>query len=103
MQQDTRQRKGRDCPAYLDPQMMSKALIMSDKQAVVRYLVRGMRYYADREWLFVPYNTGGHWVLINICTKDEITWFFDSSRPRDPDTGAPLARDYSAVIDVIDE
>jgi hypothetical protein len=61
MQQDTRTRKGKDSPAYLDPQMMTTTVIQIEKAEVMKYLVWAMRYYKDKkEMLIVPYNTGSH-------------------------------------------
>ena len=103
MQKETRHRRGKESPAYLDPQMMSKSLILSDRLAVNRYLVRAMRHYSDKEYLMISYNPGGHWLLINISTKYDRVWYFDSNKPRDPDTGERLTRDYSDVMSIIDE
>jgi hypothetical protein len=56
MQQDTRTGKGKDSPAYLDRQMMTTTLIQIEKAEVVKYLVRAMCYYKDKnEMLIVPY------------------------------------------------
>ena len=103
MQKETNHQKGKESPTYLDPQMMSRSLILSDRQAVIRYLVRAMRHYSDKEYLMIPYNPGGHWLLINISTKHDHVWYFDSNRPRDPDTGERLTRDYSDIMPIIDE
>jgi hypothetical protein len=59
MQQDTRTRKGKGSPTYLDPQMMMMTVIQTEKAEVMKYLVRAMRYYKDKkEMLIVPYNMG---------------------------------------------
>jgi hypothetical protein len=39
MQQDTHTRKGKDSPAYLNPQMMMTTVIQTEKAEVVKYLV----------------------------------------------------------------
>jgi hypothetical protein len=49
MQQDTRTRKGKDSPAYLDPQMMTTTVIQTEKAEVMKYLVWAMRYYKDKK------------------------------------------------------
>jgi hypothetical protein len=75
MQQDTRTRKGKDSLAYLDPQMMMMTVIQTEKAEVVKYLVRPMRYYKDKnEMLIVPYNTGSHWVLLTISMRHNQVW-----------------------------
>jgi hypothetical protein len=59
MQQDTRTRKGKNSPTYLDPQMMTMSVIQTEKAEVVKYLVRTMHYYKDKkEMLIIPYNIG---------------------------------------------
>jgi hypothetical protein len=61
MQQDTRIRRGKDSPAYLDLQMMTTTVIQTEKDEVMKYLVRAMHYYKDKkEMLIIPYNTGCH-------------------------------------------
>ena len=101
MQLETHHRKGKESPAYLDPQMMSRTLILSDGQGVIRYLVRAMRQYSDKEYLMIPYNPGGHWLLINISTKHDRVWYFESNKPRDPDTSERLTHDYSDIMSII--
>jgi hypothetical protein len=104
MQQDTRTRKGKDSPAYLDPQMMMTTVIQTEKTEVVKYLVRAMRYYKDKtEMLIAPYNTGSHWVLLTILMKHNQVWYCDSNRPTDPATGKRGTRDYSEVMAVLNE
>jgi hypothetical protein len=88
MQQDTRTRKEKDSPAYLDPQMMTTTVIQIEKAEVVKYLVWAMRYYKDKnEMLIVSYNTGSHWVLLTISMRHNQVWYCDSNRPTDPATG----------------
>jgi hypothetical protein len=36
------------------------AQIVVDRQAIVKYLVRAMRVYCDKEMLIISYNTGNH-------------------------------------------
>jgi hypothetical protein len=104
MQQDTRTRKGKDSPTYLDPQMMTTTVIQTEKAEVVKYLVRAMRYYEDKkEMLIVPYNTGSHWVLLTISMRHNQIWYCDSNRPTDPATGKRGTRDYSEVLAVLNE
>jgi hypothetical protein len=70
MQQDTRTRKGKNSPTYLDPQMMTMTVIQTEKAEVVKYLVQAMCYYNyKKEMLIIPYNTGSHWVLLTISMR----------------------------------
>jgi hypothetical protein len=97
-------RKGKDSPAYLDPQMMMTIVIQIEKAEVVKYLVRAMRYYKDKkEMLIVPYNTGSHWVLLTISMRHDQVWYRDSNRPTDLATSKRGTRDYSEVMAVINE
>jgi hypothetical protein len=104
MQQDTRTRKGKDSLTYLDPQMMVTTVIQTEKAEVMKYLVRAMRYYKDKnEMLIVPYNTGSHWVLHTISMRHDQVWYCDSNRPIDPATGKRGTHDYSEVMVVLNE
>jgi hypothetical protein len=104
MQQDTRTRKGKDSPAYLDPQMMTMIVIQTVKAKVVKYLVRAMHYYKDKkEMLIVPYNNGSHWVLLTILMRHNQVWYYDSNRPTDPATGKRGACDYNEVMAILNE
>jgi hypothetical protein len=104
MQQDTRTRKGKNSPTYLDPQMMTMSVIQTEKAEVVKYLVRTMHYYKDKkEMLIIPYNTGSHWVLLTISMRHNQVWYCDSNRPIDPATGKRGTHDYSKVMVVLNE
>jgi hypothetical protein len=104
MQQDTRTKKGKDSPAYLDPQMMTMTVIQIEKDKVVKYLVWAMRYYKDKkEMLIIPYNTGSHWVLLTISTRHDQVWYCDSNRPTESATGKRGTHDYSDVMAVLNE
>jgi hypothetical protein len=104
MQQDTRTRKGKDSPAYLDPQMMTMTVIQTEKTKVVKYLVWAMLYYKDKkEMLIVSYNTSIHWVLLIISMRHNQVWYCDSNRPTDPATGKRGTHDYSVVMAVLNE
>jgi hypothetical protein len=84
MQQDTRTGKGKDSLTYLDPQMMTTTVIQTEKAEIVKYLVRAMRYYKDKnEMLIIPYNMGSHWVLLKISMRHDHVWYCDSNMPID--------------------
>jgi hypothetical protein len=104
MQHDTRTRKGKDSPAYLDPQMMSMIVIQIEKAEVMKYLVWSMYYYKDKkEMLIIPYNTGSHWVLLTISMRHNQVWYCDSNRPTDLANGKRGTHDYSEVMAVLNE
>jgi hypothetical protein len=54
MQQDTRTRKGKDSPTYLDLQMMMMTIIQTEKAEVIKYLVWAMRYCKDKKEMLIP-------------------------------------------------
>jgi hypothetical protein len=84
--------------------MMTTTVIQTEKAKVVKYLMWAMRYYKDKkEILIIPYNTGNHWVLLTISTRHDQVWYCDSNRPIDPATGKRGTRDYSEVMDVLNE
>jgi hypothetical protein len=104
MQQQTLNKKGKESPAYLDPQMAMRTNVHLNQPDVVAYFVKAMRHYKDdKEILVVPFNMGKHWVALSISTKYDQVWYCDSSRPIDPRTGDRLSRDWNDVIPVLDE
>jgi hypothetical protein len=56
MQQQTLHRMGKESPAYLDPQILMRTNIQtsSRRQEVVAYFAKVMKYYRDKELLFIP-------------------------------------------------
>jgi hypothetical protein len=86
MQQQTHYKKGKESPAYLDPQMMMRTNLHINRQDVVAYFVILMRHYEDKEMLVIPFNTGNHSVTQSISTKYDQVWYCDSLRPIDPIT-----------------
>jgi hypothetical protein len=104
MQQDTHTRKGKDSPAYLDPQMMTMTVIQIEKVEVVKYLVWAMHYYKDKkDMLIISYNTGSHCVLLTISMRHNQVRYYDSNRLTDPATGKRGTHDYSEVMTVLNE
>jgi hypothetical protein len=87
MQQQTLNKKGKESPAYLDPQMAMRTQIHLRRQDVVAYFVKAMNHYKDKEMLILQFNTGNHWVTLSISTNYEQVWYCDSSRPTDSKTG----------------
>jgi hypothetical protein len=87
MQQETRYRKGKESPTFLDLQMMMRTQLLLDREFVVKYIMRAMHHHNNKEMLVIPYNTGNHWLLVNISTLYDKVCYYDSARPTDPDTG----------------
>jgi hypothetical protein len=104
MQQDTRTRKGKDSPAYLDPQMMTMTVIQIEKAEVMKYLMQAMCDYRDKkEMLIIPYTTSSPWVLFTILMRHDQVCYCDSNRPIDLATDKRGIHDYSEVMVVLNE
>jgi hypothetical protein len=58
MQQLTLNKKGKESPAYLDPQMVMRTQMHLSRKDVVAYFVKAMKHYKDKKMLVVPFNTG---------------------------------------------
>jgi hypothetical protein len=58
MQQQTLHKTGKESPAYLDPQIVTRTNLQTSRQEVVAYFAKTMRHYKDKEMLVVPFNTG---------------------------------------------
>jgi hypothetical protein len=78
----------KESPVFLDPQMMMRTQLLLDRESVVKYIVRAMCHYNEKEMLVTPYNTGNHWLLLNIYTTYDQAWYCDCTRPTHPGTGA---------------
>jgi hypothetical protein len=102
MQKETKNDKTKDCPTFIDPGLMMRNIIDSDRSHVVSQLVKAMAQYSDKEILMCPYNPGGHWVLIVIPVKHNHVWYMDSAKPMDA-KGNRKARDYKEVANILNE
>jgi hypothetical protein len=71
MQQQTLNKKGKESPAFLDPQITMRTNITLLRKEVVAYFVKTVSHYNDKEMVVVPFNTDDHWVLISVSTKYE--------------------------------
>jgi hypothetical protein len=69
MQQETLHKKGKESPAFLDPQMAMRTNVMLAQKDVVAYFVKAMSHYKDKEMLVILFNTCNHWILLSVCTK----------------------------------
>jgi hypothetical protein len=103
MQQQTLNKKEKESPAYLDPQMAMRTSIHLHRPNIIAYFVKAIRHYKDKEMLVVPFNTGNHWVTLSISITYDQVWYCDSSRPTDSRTDDRLTCDWSDVISVLDE
>jgi hypothetical protein len=90
MQQQTLNKKGKESPAFLDPQITMRTNVHLSQKDVVAYFVKAMSHYKDKEMLVVPFNMCNHWVLLSVSTKNDQVWYYDSSRPIDLKTGDRL-------------
>jgi hypothetical protein len=48
MQQQTLNKKGKESPAYLDPQMVMRTNVHLNQKDVAAYFVKAMRHYKDK-------------------------------------------------------
>jgi hypothetical protein len=87
MQQQTLHKIGKECHAYVDPQIAMRTNLHMSQQEVVAYFAKAMRYYRDKEMLVVSFNTGNHWETLSISTKYDQVCYCDSSRSTDPIIG----------------
>jgi hypothetical protein len=62
----TLNKKGKESPAYLDPQMATRTQIHLSQKDIVAYFVKVMKHHKGKEMLVVPFNTGNHWVTLSI-------------------------------------
>jgi hypothetical protein len=83
--------------------MATRTKLRLNRLDIVKYFVKAMRHYKDKEMLVIPFNTGNHWVTLSISTKYDQVWYCDSSRLTDSRTGDRLTRDWSDIIFVLDE
>jgi hypothetical protein len=68
MQQQTYHKKGKESPAFLEPQMMKRTQILLSRPEVGKYIVKAMCHYSDKEMLVVPFNMVNHWLFLSIST-----------------------------------
>jgi hypothetical protein len=58
MQQQTLNKKGKESPAFLDLQMMTRTNITLLQKEVVAHFVKALSHYNDKDMLVVPFNMG---------------------------------------------
>jgi hypothetical protein len=67
-QEQALHKKGKESPAFLNPQMMTRTNITLYRKDVVAYFVKAMSHYKNKEMLVIPFNTSNHWILLLIST-----------------------------------
>ncbi|KAI5444682.1 hypothetical protein KIW84_013094, partial [Lathyrus oleraceus] len=64
---------------FLAPTTVNLGLILSRPDTVTEYVLRILMDNKDAEKLFfIPFNTGGHWLLLAINPIREIVYYLDS-------------------------
>jgi hypothetical protein len=74
MQQQSFYRKGKESPAFLDPQMATRTNLTLAEKYIVAYFIMAMSHYKDKEMLDVLFNTGNHWILLSVSTMYDQVW-----------------------------
>ena len=85
---------------FIDPQDFSARVINSDPQHIESAIT--MVLGSSPGCLLAAHHTGTHYLLVVICPKWEIVWYFDSVRPRGDDGITLGERDYTSIKAVID-
>jgi Ulp1 family protease len=67
--------------------MMMRTNLHMNQQDVIKYFIKVVRHYKDKEMLVIPINMGNHWVVLSISAKYNQVWYCDSSRLTDLITG----------------
>jgi hypothetical protein len=67
-QQQTFYRKGKESPAFFDPQMVTRTNITLAQKYIVAYFVVAISHYKDKEMLAVLFNMGNHWIFLSVST-----------------------------------
>jgi hypothetical protein len=80
MQQQTLNKKVKESPAYLDPQMTMRTQIYLAQKDIVAYFLKSMSHYKDKEMLVVSFKMGNYWITLSISTTYHQVWYYDSSR-----------------------
>jgi hypothetical protein len=74
IQQQTLNKKGKDFPTFIDPQVVTRTNITLAQKDVVAYFVEAMSHYKDKEMLVIPLNMGNHWVVLLVSTTYDQVW-----------------------------
>jgi len=94
--------KGLGSPAFVDPGLLTRGIIDSDRPHVIEQLVKAFMHYADKDLVMRPYNPGRHWILIVYSPTVDRVWYLDSSLPIDA-KGNRMQRDYNEVIKIFNK
>jgi hypothetical protein len=93
--------KNKDPVAFLDPEAITISVIQLHPDYAVNHVARAMQQYSKVKYLMGAHNTGGHWILLNICLEWDLVFYVDSSRPISA-KGKLRSRDYSVVKQLLD-
>ena len=52
--------RGKECPAFLDPGLLTRNIIDLDRAHVIEQVVKAMVHFADKDIVMCPYNPGNH-------------------------------------------
>jgi hypothetical protein len=94
-------KKNKDSIACLDPEAITISVIQLHPDYAVNHVARAMQQYSKVKYLMGAHNTGGHWILLNICLEWDLVFYVDSSRPISA-KGKLRSRDYSVVKQLLD-
>jgi hypothetical protein len=83
--------------------MMARTQIVANRQETMKYLLRVMCVYSNKEMLIIMYNMGNHWILLSISTTHDQVRYCDLNRLIDPDTGERRTRVYIDVMSTLEE
>jgi hypothetical protein len=102
MQKETQPINGKSNIAFVDPGLLARNVIDSDRGHVIQQMVKAIVQYADKDIVMCPYNPCNHWILVVFSVKLNCVWYVDPLRPRDGE-GTLLTRDFSEVKRILDE
>ena len=89
--------------AFIDPQQFSATVIDRDPDHVKSTISEVLKSATGAVGcVLTAHHTGSHYLLVVICPKWEIVWYFDSVRPRGDDGITLGERDYTSIKAVID-
>jgi amino-acid N-acetyltransferase len=79
----------------LDPDPLSIETLTTDRDYSVRYLEKGLRKHANKDYVMFAHNCGGHWIAVVIISKWGKVLYLDSIRGS--------KKDLSGLKSLIDE
>ena len=73
--------KNKDPVAFLDPAAITISVIQLHPDYAANHVARAMQQYLKVKYLMGTHNTGGHWILLNICLEWDLV---STSTRQDP-------------------